>query len=176
MKLIQQCNHPTLWIENQQLYHNTQLSISTFHFFKWKTPEFLCSSRSLYYTFASTTSWKFARNTIYKGSFKRKKSIFFPLCMLSNWASLFQARTNKSLKTTLAISKTTTPSSNNNNRKNTGYKLQQTCYTHAHTSPHITIHCHFSAGNTRQVQFISKFLLFFFSCLIKTPLSRGSLY
>lgn len=61
-------------------------------------------------------------------------------------------------------------------QQNTSYKLQQTCYTYAHTSPYITIHYRISAGNSRRVQFIIKFLLFFFSCLIKTPLCGCGLY
>lgn len=111
---------------------------------------------------------------IYKGSLKTKKEVFSPACDFTE-LNFFRHRQTKPKNHFNDIQNHYTVQQQQQ-QQNTCYKLYQTCYTYAHTSPYITIHYHFSAGNSRQVQFIIKFLLFFFSCLIKTPLSGGRLY
>lgn len=138
---FQQCNHPTLQIENWQLFHNTRLHIFTFPFFFWsERHQYFSIAPEVFIPVLPVPYLESLLTILSQRQLKQKegRNVFlFPL-HVTQLNLTFSGMDKQSLETTLTISKTATASSSNNNKKNTGSKWHQTCYTHAHTSPHIS--------------------------------------
>lgn len=136
VKFFQQCNHPTLQTENWQLYHNIQLHVFTFHFFKRKLPVFLYNSE-VFIPVVPVPYLESLLTTLSQRQLKQKegRNGFFPQ-YVTQLNLTFLGMDKQRPETTLTISKTTTASSSSNNNKNPVVPSDTKHSTHMLTHPH----------------------------------------